>query len=54
MLFIVCSATMAPLLVRMDDIFIPFVLAPLARIGLSDFFPMRAALGRRATPLRDA
>jgi flagellar hook protein FlgE len=35
MLFIVCSATMAPLLVRMDDIFIPFESAPLARIDLS-------------------
>lgn len=33
--FIVCSATMALLLVRMDDIFIPLLLAPLARIGLS-------------------
>lgn len=48
MLFIVCSATMAPLLVRMDDIFIPFKSAPLARIDLPD--SVRCVRSRTTAP----
>ncbi len=52
--FIVCSATMAPLLVRMDDIFFPLCTGAFGAGWPLGFCPIRAAGRRRATPSRDA
>lgn len=52
--FIVCSATIAPLLVRMDDILVSSCTRAFGAGCPVGFCPIRAARCRRATPLRDA
>lgn len=54
MLFIVCSATIAPLFVRMDDIFHYLDAGAFGAGWPVGFCPVRAALSRRAIPCKDA